>query len=197
MQYEVEIAGRIRHVNVRRAAGGFVVDVDGRQQVVDAVRLDAHTLSIIICRPSPLEAGSPLGISRPGPLGPGSGAFGPGGPSYHVILAAEGASGQLVAAIGAAPIPVSLNGRRRRGRKEDAARAGGPQRLVAPMPGKIVRVLVKRGDVVKTRQPLVVVEAMKMENELRAPAAGIVAELHVQEGQSIDAGALLAVVMPA
>ena len=52
------------------------------------------------------------------------------------------------------------------------ARGAGPQRVVAPMPGKVVRVLVKPGDEVKPRQGLVVVEAMKMENELRAARDG-------------------------
>jgi biotin carboxyl carrier protein len=64
------------------------------------------------------------------------------------------------------------------------------------MPGKVVRVLVKVGTSVYPRQPLVVVEAMKMENELRAKRSGIVTELLVQEGQSVDAGALLLVVSP-
>ena len=55
------------------------------------------------------------------------------------------------------------------GRKERRGAPGsGPQRLVAPMPGKVVRVLVKPGDTVRARQPIVVIEAMKMENELRA-----------------------------
>jgi biotin carboxyl carrier protein len=59
------------------------------------------------------------------------------------------------------------------------------------MPGKIVRVLVKRGDVVKPRQVLVVVEAMKMENELRATRNGTVAGVFVSEGQSVEAGTAL------
>ena len=70
----------------------------------------------------------------------------------------------------------------------------GPQRIDAPMPGKIVRVLVKEGDTVTEGQGLVVVEAMKMENELESPKAGVVRELHAQEGQPVEAGAKLAVV---
>jgi biotin carboxyl carrier protein len=70
----------------------------------------------------------------------------------------------------------------------------GPQRVDAPMPGKIVRVLVKEGDAVEEGQGLVVVEAMKMENELKSPKAGVVRELHAQEGQPVEAGAKLAVV---
>jgi biotin carboxyl carrier protein len=70
----------------------------------------------------------------------------------------------------------------------------GPQRVESPMPGKVVRVLVKQGDHVEEGQGLVVVEAMKMENELKSPKAGVVAELHAQEGQAVEAGAKLAVV---
>jgi len=55
-------------------------------------------------------------------------------------------------------------------------------------------VLAKTGDAVRARQPLVVVEAMKMENELRASHDGTVAEVHVHEGMSVDAGALLLVI---
>ena len=62
------------------------------------------------------------------------------------------------------------------------------------MPGKVVRVLVKPGDEVKARQGLVVVEAMKMENELRAARDGRVRDVGVAEGQSVDAGAVLLVV---
>ena len=64
------------------------------------------------------------------------------------------------------------------------------------MPGKVVRVLVAVGDAVKARQPIVVIEAMKMENELRASADGTIAEIHAREGESVDAGSLLAVVTP-
>jgi biotin carboxyl carrier protein len=62
------------------------------------------------------------------------------------------------------------------------------------MPGKVVRILVREGDEVAPRQGLVVVEAMKMENELRATRQGRVVSIAVCEGQSVDAGAVLAVV---
>ena len=76
-------------------------------------------------------------------------------------------AGQFTIQVGALPIAVTVNGRRHRAGSSDAA-AAGPQRIAAPMPGKIVRVFVRPGDTVTARQPLVVVEAMKMENELRA-----------------------------
>ena len=63
------------------------------------------------------------------------------------------------------------------------------------MPGKVVRVLVNKGDSVQARQPVVVIEAMKMENELRAGREGTVAEVPVRNGQSVEAGALLALIV--
>jgi len=72
--------------------------------------------------------------------------------------------------------------------------ASGPARLVAPMPGRVVRVLAAEGREVDVGEGLVVIEAMKMENELKAPRKGRVSEVAVQEGQAVDAGALLVVV---
>jgi biotin carboxyl carrier protein len=167
VQYEVEVGGRLLHMTVTRSGDGFAVAVDGRTRQVDAARIDAHTLSLVVDRVW----------------------------SKEVSIAADPVSGQLAVHVGAIPVPVTLNGRRRWGRKEESAGAGsGPQRLVAPMPGKVVRVLVKAGDQVTARQPVVVVEAMKMENELRASRDGTVAEIPVREGMSVDAGALLLVI---
>ena len=72
--------------------------------------------------------------------------------------------------------------------------AAGPARLTAPMPGRVVRVLATVGSDVEAGEGLVVIEAMKMENELKAPRTGQVREVAVQEGQAVDAGALLVVV---
>ena len=167
MQYEVEIGGRLLHVAVTRAGDGFAVSVDGRTRQVDAARIDAQTLSLLVDTVW----------------------------SKEVSIAADPVTGQLSVHVGATPVAVTLNGRRRWGRKDEGAGAvSGPQRLVAPMPGKVVRVLVKSGDRVTARQPLVVVEAMKMENELRASREGTVAEIQVREGMSVDAGALLLVI---
>jgi biotin carboxyl carrier protein len=70
----------------------------------------------------------------------------------------------------------------------------GPARVVAPMPGRLVRILVAEGQQVEVGDGLVVVEAMKMENELRSPRAGRVAQLPVREGQAVETAALLVVV---
>ena len=61
-------------------------------------------------------------------------------------------------------------------------------RLRAQMPGKMIRVLVKPDQVVEKDQPLMVMEAMKMENEIRAPAQGRVSQVHVLEGQAVETG---------
>jgi len=67
----------------------------------------------------------------------------------------------------------------------------GPQEIVAPMPGRIVKVLVKEGEQVQRDQGLLVMEAMKMQNELRAPRAGRVERVSAMEGQGVEAGARL------
>jgi biotin carboxyl carrier protein len=70
--------------------------------------------------------------------------------------------------------------------------ADGLQTVTAPMPGKLVRVLVAPGDTVEPGQGLVVVEAMKMQNEMKAPRAGKVLSIPVKEGATVAAGEVLA-----
>jgi len=166
MHYEIEVAGRVRQVEVRRVEDGLVVTVDGRVWPVAPARIDAQTLSLLV-----------------------------DGRSIEVTVAPDPGTGQLRVGIGAVAIGVAVNGRRRGPRHDDGhAGGGGPQRILAPMPGKIVRVLVKPGEAAAARQPLVVIEAMKMENELRATRAGTVAEVLAREGASVDAGTLLVVI---
>jgi biotin carboxyl carrier protein len=166
MQYEIDAGGRTRHVVVTREGDGFTVTVDGRARPVNPARIDAHTLSLLI-----------------------------GSASHEVTIVPDPASGQLTVGVGNTPVAVVFNGRRRSARKEAGGdAASGPQRIVAPMPGKIVRVLVEPGDRVRARQALVVIEAMKMENELRAARDGTVAEVQAREEMSVDAGTLLVVI---
>ena len=81
-----------------------------------------------------------------------------------------------------------------RGAAPSVRRSHGPSRLNAPMPGRVVRVLAAVGDEVAPGAGVVVLEAMKMENEVRTPGGGRVLEMPVREGQAVEAGALLAVV---
>jgi biotin carboxyl carrier protein len=87
-----------------------------------------------------------------------------------------------------------VDGRRFRRGGGGPAPVAGEQRVTAPMPGRVVRILVKVGDAVEARQGLVVVEAMKMENELTSPKAGRVKEVAVIEGTSVESGRLLVIV---
>jgi pyruvate carboxylase subunit B len=72
-----------------------------------------------------------------------------------------------------------------------AQAARGPKPVRAPMPGLIVRVEVEEGDSVAAGQGIVIVEAMKMENELKADGGGVVSRIHVVAGQAVEKGALL------
>jgi biotin carboxyl carrier protein len=183
MQYEVEIAGKVRQVVVTRTGGAFAVSVDGRTRHVDAARIDAHTMSLLVDTLLPAEH------SAAGQLDARSNR------SCEVSVAPGLGAGELQVYVGSVAVAVTVNGRRRWGQKHEGRSAGsGPQRVIAPMPGKIVRVLVNAGDRVGPRQPVVVVEAMKMENELRASREGTIAEIHVRQGMSVDAGALLLVI---
>ena len=78
-----------------------------------------------------------------------------------------------------------------RGRRQGALEAEGRQQIVAPMPGKVIRLLVKVGDEVEAGQGLIVVEAMKMQNEIRSPKKGRVERLQAKEGQPVNAGDIL------
>ncbi|HJZ77280.1 MAG TPA: biotin/lipoyl-containing protein [Vicinamibacterales bacterium] len=167
MQYEVEVGGRRRQVVVTREGDGFAVSVDGATKHVNVARIDRNTLSLIVDSVTPAD----------------------------ITIAPAGAPGHMTVHVDGTPVPATLNGRRRWGRTDEGGEpASEPQRLDAPMPGKVVRVLVVVGDTVQARQPVVVVEAMKMENEMRASRAGTVAEVHVREGMSVDAGAPLIVI---
>ena len=72
-----------------------------------------------------------------------------------------------------------------------AAGAAGPRPVVAPMPGMVVKVEVEEGDVVEAGQGVVIVEAMKMENELKTDARATVLKIRVEEGQAVDKDELL------
>jgi biotin carboxyl carrier protein len=87
-----------------------------------------------------------------------------------------------------------LDPRSLRSRRDGAGDEKGPKRLVAPMPGKVVRVLVHEWAEVEAGQGIVVVEAMKMQNEIKSPKKGIVQKLVATEGANVNAGDVLAIV---
>jgi biotin carboxyl carrier protein len=169
MTFEIELNGRSRSVSIERADDGFRVTVDGVTSLVDARRSGAFGVSIIFpCA---------------------------GHASMCVQLAPGRAHGELLAYLDGRSATVTVNGRRTgRGAADGGAAAHGEQKIVAPMPGRVVRVLVAEGDQVEARQPVAVVEAMKMENELRSPKAGRVKDVAVTAGSSVEAGRVLVVI---
>jgi biotin carboxyl carrier protein len=80
------------------------------------------------------------------------------------------------------------------GGAESDSQLQGRQRVSVPMPGKVMAVLVSEGDVVEKGQGLVIVEAMKMENEVRSPSAGTVKDIRVKAGDTVVGGAVLVIV---
>ena len=185
MTVEVAIGDRVRTVSVVRKGAVLHVALDGRLHIVDVRRIDESSLSMLVqsgTETMPVRS-IDASFAVPAPArGPGE-----GGSDFDVHI-----TGRTV------PVQVRPSTWMTRQGASSALRAGqagvGPQRVTAPMPGKIVRVLVKAGDHVTARQGLVVVEAMKMENELRAARDGRVREVSVAEGQSVDAGTVLLVV---
>ncbi len=179
MRVEVDVGGQVHTVSVEPLAGyehRFRITIDHLSRVVDAVRLDDATWSLIV-------------------LGDAGDDAVTGGVSHRIEVRSTGATGEREIAVAGVAVRALVNGGggRRTGARVSAGGTG-EQRLVAPMPGRVQRVLVAEGDAVDAGQGLVVVEAMKMENELSVPRGGRVTRIDVQEGVSVEAGRLLVVV---
>ncbi|HEY2431189.1 MAG TPA: biotin/lipoyl-containing protein [Vicinamibacterales bacterium] len=170
MTFEIEVNGRSRSVSIERAGDSrFRVTVDGEVALVDAQRVGAYGVSLLF----------PDASSR----------------SARVAVAPGPTPGEQLAYLQGRIASLAVNARRTgRGAADSDAATHGEQRVTAPMPGRVVRVLVSPGDAVEARQPLVVVEAMKMENELRSPKSGHVKEVAVVAGTSVEAGRVLLVI---
>jgi biotin carboxyl carrier protein len=89
---------------------------------------------------------------------------------------------------------IAVRDPRQRSRHASHLATEGPQAVTSPMPGKVVRVMVQPGEAVRAGAGLLVVEAMKMQNEIRAPKNGVVAAVHVHVGSSVRAGETMLVV---
>jgi biotin carboxyl carrier protein len=169
MRFEVQLTGptgkRLRTVELERDGGRWKISLDGQPVDADAVEIDANTLSLLL-----------------------------DGQSYEVRVT-HSTDGVLKLQTGLQEFTAEVaDPRAWRGRRHGAVEAEGRQQVVAPMPGKVVRVLVEVGDKVEAGQGLFVVEAMKMQNEIRSPKGGTVERLHVKEGQPVNAGDALCIV---
>jgi biotin carboxyl carrier protein len=106
----------------------------------------------------------------------------------------ESPCGAVEVVVNGKRIPVAARDKKHLRGQAGAAAASGQVKLLAPMPGKVVRLLLNAGDEVAARQGVLVVEAMKMQNEVQSPKAGKIAEIKVSEGQTVNAGDVLAVI---
>ena len=185
MTFEVEVGDRTIPVSIERmdSPRRFRVTVDGVAQVVEVARPNEFTLSLLTERAA---AGVTASSREKGTLRAVRTAT-------DFQLAPGAAAGELLVGLGGRTISVTVNGRRS-AHAETGLHGHGQIAVTAPMPGRVVRVLVAAGDEVAARQGVVVVEAMKMENELRAPRAGRVKEVSVTAGTPVEAGRILAVI---
>jgi pyruvate carboxylase subunit B len=150
-----------------------VVELDGAHAEVDGERLDVSLTPV---------AGTPVRLVRIGE-------------QVHRVVARRGSSrGAWQLDVDGTRVEAEALDERMRAIKDltaATAKASGPAPLVAPMPGLVVRIAVAVGDTVAAGQGLAVIEAMKMENELRASAAGVVTAIRVSAGQAVEKGAVL------
>jgi len=167
MKLNIEIGGRVRTVDVVRAGvdGRLQCTIEGRQGAIDAIEITPNIFSILI-----------------------------GGESFEARV--EAAPGKLLIYVSGREYAATVQDTRRWRRGERGeAESPGRQHVVAPMPGKIVRLLVKSGDAIEAGQGIVVVEAMKMQNEIRSPKNGTIERLLVIAGQTVTTGEVLAIVV--
>jgi biotin carboxyl carrier protein len=166
---DIEIGGRPRTVSIPSiTADELVVTVGDRHYRVAVAPAGASKWSIIL-------------LDR-------------GHASHDVTVVEAGSPRELTVRLDdGTTFQAVVNGRRRHSAALGHSPSG-EQRVAAPMPGRVVRMLVSVGDEVAARQPLVVIEAMKMENELRSPKAGRVKEVGAAAGAPVEAGRLLVVI---
>lgn len=163
MKFEVLINSSRRIVELERDANKWRVSLDGEPADADVAEIASNIFSVLL-----------------------------DGKSYEVRVTSN-PSGTLTLQTGRYEFTAEvLDPRAWRGRRHSALEAEGRQQILAPMPGKIVRVLVQAGEKVQAGQGLLVVEAMKMQNEIRSPKSGTVERLLVKEGQPVNAGEILA-----
>lgn len=164
MLYDVVVDGKTYRVELEQREGRWLCRLDGREFPVDAVLPRPNVLSLLI-------EGRSYEIKRERV-----------GDDLHLWVKTQRYGVEV-------RDPRSLTTRR-----AGAAGAAGPRKLVAPMPGKVVRILAPANAEVEAGQGILVIEAMKMQNELKSPKKGKVQKVMVAEGATVNAGEVLAVV---
>ena len=165
MRFQIEVGGRLREIRIEPQGSGVAVTLDGSPVDVEVL---------------------PVGDGRFSLRFPGSGR-------QQDVVVTRGRNGDVDVLVGGLRVSARLRPESRGG-KRPTTPGDVPERVVAPMPGKVVKLLVRPGDRVTARQGVIVVEAMKMENELRAGRDGVVRDVLVAEGDSVDSGTPLVVI---
>jgi biotin carboxyl carrier protein len=165
MDLVVRQGEREEKVRVRRVDGGYEVTVGDRTYQVDALTARAGLYSLRIERDAQHDAHHEVAVR-------------PQGEGTYWVSTAQGAGPVEVVD------PLTYLAAQTLGGKGAKRR----QRVDAYMPGRVVAVLVQEGEAVAAGQGVVVLEAMKMENEIRAEHEGVVSKIHVQPGQAVDKG---------
>jgi biotin carboxyl carrier protein len=162
MIYEVTIAEKVYRVELVRTEHEWKCKLDGRDMPLDVVSAQDGMLSLLLR-----------------------------GKSYEVKQETVGAESNVV--VGQERFSASVRDPRSfRSRRRAGASEQGVMKIKAPMPGKVVRILAPAGSQVAMGQSVVVIEAMKMQNELKAPKTGVVKKINVEEGAAVEAGQALA-----
>jgi biotin carboxyl carrier protein len=164
MVYDVTIDGKGFRLELERAETGWQCRLNDREVKIDAVLTRRDVLSVLI-----------------------------DGKAYEIKREHTAADTHLwvgsVRYLAELRDPRSLRGRRGTGADEKGAK-----KLLAPMPGKVVRMLVDQGQAVEAGQSILIVEAMKMQNEIKSPKKGTVQKIVAVEGGTVNAGDVLAIV---
>jgi len=168
MQYEVNIEGTTLRLELEKKSSPqrkelWLCRLKGREITVDATLMEANRLSLVI-----------------------------GGKSFEIRRESNGETSRIV--IGGNSFDISFQDLRSlKSRKRTAAGNSGLLKLTAAMPGKVVRILAKEGESLQSGTGIIVIEAMKMQNELRSPKDGTLKQLLVKEGANVNAGDVVAV----
>jgi len=164
MLYDVTIDGKSYRLELGRQDGHWQCKLDGVEVQLDAVLTRPDVLSILIQ-----------------------------GKAYEIKREHTATDTHLW--VGSARYAAELRDPRSlRSRRAGAGDDHGPKKLIAPMPGKVVRVLLKENAAVEAGQGILVMEAMKMQNEIKSPKKGIVQKIVPGEGTAVNAGDVLAIV---
>ena len=164
MIYQVTLDGVEHRVEITQREGDLRVAIDGKELHPDVTNPEPDVLSVVL-----------------------------GGKSHEIKRQSTPVGTRIV--IGDAVFDVEVSDPRSfRQRKRRAGAEEGPQKITSPMPGKVVRVIAPEGTEVEAGQGVIVIEAMKMQNELKSPKKGKVQKIVAQQGAAVDAGDVLAIV---